>query len=85
MTRWAMYANTPLDSSIKQKLYPTLAEAMDGKSYPEAADILLDFVQSAFVYEFDDNFNVTDHYYLGMSDDELKARMAAVANQGAVK
>lgn len=54
MTRWAMYANTPLDSSIKQKLYPALAEAMDGKSYPEAADILLDFVQSAFVYEFDD-------------------------------
>ena len=27
---------------------------MDGKSYPEAADILLDFVQSAFVYEYDD-------------------------------
>ena len=54
MTRWAMYANTPLDSSIKQKLYPALAEAMDGKSYPEAADILLDFVQSAFVYEYDD-------------------------------
>ena len=40
---------------------------------------------SPLVYEFDDNFNVTDHYYLGMSDDELKARMAAVANQGAVK
>ena len=54
MTRWAMYANTPLDSSIKQKLYPAHAEAMDGKSYPEAADILLDFVQSAFVYEYDD-------------------------------
>lgn len=40
---------------------------------------------SPLVYEFDDNFNVTDHYYLGMSDDELKARMAAVANQGAAK
>lgn len=53
MTRWAMYANTPLDSSVKQKLYPALAEAMDGKSYPEAADILLDFVQTAFVYEYD--------------------------------
>ena len=40
---------------------------------------------SPLVYEFDDNFNVTDHYYLGMSDDELKARMAAVTNQGAAK
>lgn len=40
---------------------------------------------SPLVYEFDDNFNVTDHYYLGMSDDELKVRMAAVANQGAAK
>lgn len=40
---------------------------------------------SPLVYEFDDNFHVTDHYYLGMSDDELKARMAAVANQGAAK
>ena len=54
LTRWAIYANAPLDSSIKQKLYPALAEAMDGKPYPEAADILLDFVQSAFVYEYDD-------------------------------
>ena len=40
---------------------------------------------SPLVYEFDDNFNVTDHYYLGMSDDELKTRMAAVANQGAAR
>jgi 2,3-bisphosphoglycerate-dependent phosphoglycerate mutase len=40
---------------------------------------------SPLVYEFDDNFNVTDHYYLVMNDDELKAKMAAVANQGAAK
>lgn len=54
LTRWAIYANTPLDSTIKEMLYPSLAAAMDGKSYPEAADILLDFVQTAFVYEYDD-------------------------------
>ena len=54
LTRWAIYANTPLDATIKQSLYPALGEAMDGKSYPEAADILLDFVQTAFVYEYDD-------------------------------
>ena len=54
LTRWAIYANTPLDATIKQSLYHALGEAMDGKSYPEAADILLDFVQTAFVYEYDD-------------------------------
>lgn len=36
------------------------------------------------VYEFDDNFNVLDKYYLG-NQDELKAKMEAVANQGKAK
>jgi 2,3-bisphosphoglycerate-dependent phosphoglycerate mutase len=40
---------------------------------------------SPLVYEFDDNFNVTGHYYPGMSEDELKAKMDAVAGQGAAK
>ncbi len=40
---------------------------------------------SPLVYEFDDNFNVVKHYYLGMSEDELKAKMDAVAKQGAAK
>ena len=33
------------------------------------------------VYEFDENFNVKDHYYLG-DQEQLKAAMEAVANQG---
>ena len=33
------------------------------------------------VYEFDENFNVVDHYYLG-DQEQLKAAMEAVANQG---
>ena len=40
---------------------------------------------SPLVYEFDDNFNVVKHYYLGMSEEELKAKMDAVAKQGAAK
>ncbi|MBQ1505173.1 MAG: 2,3-diphosphoglycerate-dependent phosphoglycerate mutase [Erysipelotrichales bacterium] len=36
------------------------------------------------VYEFDDNFNVIRHYYLG-DQDALKAKMEAVANQGKKK
>ncbi len=33
------------------------------------------------VYEFDDNFNAVNHYYLG-DQEALKAKMEAVANQG---
>ncbi|MBR4162295.1 MAG: 2,3-diphosphoglycerate-dependent phosphoglycerate mutase [Solobacterium sp.] len=40
---------------------------------------------SPLVYEFDDDFNVIRHYYLGMSEEELKAKMDAVAKQGAAK
>ena len=36
------------------------------------------------VYEFDDNFNVLNKYYL-LDEAELKARMEAVANQGKAK
>lgn len=36
------------------------------------------------VYEFDDNFKVTNKYYLG-DQDALKAKMEAVANQGKAK
>ena len=36
------------------------------------------------VYEFDDDFNVIRHYYLG-DQDALKAKMEAVANQGKAK
>ncbi|MCR5466402.1 MAG: 2,3-diphosphoglycerate-dependent phosphoglycerate mutase [Lachnospiraceae bacterium] len=36
------------------------------------------------VYEFDDNFKATRHYYLG-DQEALKAKMEAVANQGKAK
>lgn len=36
------------------------------------------------VYEFDENFNVVDHYYLG-DEELLKSKMNAVANQGKAK
>ena len=36
------------------------------------------------VYEFDDDFNAVNHYYLG-DQEALKAKMEAVANQGKAK
>lgn len=54
MTRWAMYANTPLEKTVKNSLYPALKEKVKGKSQLEAIERLLNWVQTAFVYEKDD-------------------------------
>lgn len=54
MTRWAMFAETPMDNSCKEKIYPSLKKSIEGKSELEAVNILLDFVQTAFKYEYDD-------------------------------
>lgn len=53
-TRWSFYANTPMSERVKKQLYPSLQRAIQGKSQHEAANILLNFVQTAFVYEYDD-------------------------------
>lgn len=54
MTRWAMYANTPLDEKVKVVLYPMLKSKIDGLSQLKAVNKLLNWVQTAFVYEYDD-------------------------------
>lgn len=54
MTRWAMYANTPMDESVKRGLYPALKEKVSGLSEKDAMERLLNWVQTAFVYEYDD-------------------------------
>lgn len=53
MTRWAMYANTPLDTKLKNQIYPQLQLHIEGKSQIEAANILLNWVQTGFEYEYD--------------------------------
>jgi hypothetical protein len=53
-TRWAAYANTPLDKSIKNSLYPSLKKTIDGMSERQAVEILLNWVQTAFQYKVDD-------------------------------
>ena len=54
MTRWAMYANTPMQEDVKQQLYPMLKKHIEGKSELEAVGVILDFVQMAFPYAYDD-------------------------------
>ena len=61
-----------------------LVKYFDNMSNDEIIGVNIPTV-SPLVYEFDDNFNVVKHYYLGMSEEELKAKMDAVAKQGAAK
>ena len=53
-TRWAAYANTPVEKSVKDMLYPPLKKTIAGMSEREAVGILLNWVQTAFEYEYDD-------------------------------
>lgn len=54
MTRWAMYANTPLAQATKDKLYPSLRKSIAGCDKRHAAEMLLNWVQTGFEYEYDD-------------------------------
>lgn len=53
-TKWRFYAQTPICHTIKEKLYSVLKTAINGKSEQEAANILINFVQTAFTYGYDD-------------------------------
>lgn len=54
MTRWAMYANTPLATETKSQLYPQLKKLLQPYQQLDAVQRLLNWVQTAFVYEYDD-------------------------------
>lgn len=54
MTRWAFYANTPMEEKTKEALYGCIKPKLEGMNASEAAERLLNFVQTAFVYEYDD-------------------------------
>lgn len=54
MTRWAMYADTPICKETRAELYAQLKRLLSGYSRLEAVERLLNWVQTAFVYEYDD-------------------------------
>lgn len=53
-TRWAAYANTPMEKSIKDMLYPPLKKTISSMNERDAVGILLNWVQTAFEYGYDD-------------------------------
>lgn len=54
MTRWKMYADTPMDESMSQMLYPDIKNKIEGLSDVQAVNQILNWVQTAFQYEYDD-------------------------------
>ena len=60
-----------------------LVKYLDGMSNEDVLNLNIP-TGVPLVYEFDDNMNVIGHHYLG-NQEELKAKMEAVANQGKAK
>ena len=54
MTRWAMYANTPIDENTKQQIYPQMRQVLSNKTELQKVTMLLNWVQTGLVYEYDD-------------------------------
>lgn len=61
MTKWTIYASTPLSESVKKQLYPILKSKIEGKTDVEAANLLIGFVQTAFEYQLDEVVWGKDH------------------------
>jgi hypothetical protein len=51
---WKVYAGVHLSKTVRENTYPTLEYAIKNKSETEAANILINFVQTAFEYKTDD-------------------------------
>ena len=54
LTRWAIYANSPIDQDLSDSIYPQIIDAIQNKTELQAANIILNFIQTAFEYEYDD-------------------------------
>jgi len=53
-SNWDTYSKASLSEELKRDLYPALKAAITGKNEAEAANILINFVQTAFEYQTDD-------------------------------
>ena len=77
MSRWAMYANTPLEKGVKDQLYPPMKAKLKGLSQKEAVQQLLWWMHGAvdtegkikdancFLYNYDENVWGCDRPFFG--------------------
>lgn len=54
LTRWAIYANSPIDQDLSDSIYPQIIDTIKNKTELQAVNIILNFIQTAFEYEYDD-------------------------------
>lgn len=54
MTRWAIYANTPFEQNVIDSFERTLKDCINSLNELESAEIILNWVQTAFPYGYDD-------------------------------
>lgn len=80
MTQWVMYAETPIEQSVRNQLYPQIREKIMGMSELEAVQQLLWWVQTGFKYEYDEvkwggerNFFAEETLYYDVCDCEDRA------------
>jgi len=77
---FSVYACAAMSDEFQETVLPALAEAVAGKTETEAADMLLNFVQTAFEYKTDDEqfgyekpFFIDETFYYPYSDCEDRA------------
>ncbi len=54
VTRWALYANMPMPSYVKEQVYTQLEKSVKGVDQIVAVNRILNWVQTGFAYEYDD-------------------------------
>ena len=65
MTKWAMYANTPLEKGIQSQLYPAMEEKLKGLTQKNAVQQLLWWVQTGLEYGYDEEIWGHDRAFFG--------------------
>lgn len=81
---WLIYAKTPMSEDLKQMILPPLRQMREGKNTVEAANILINFVQTGFKYKTDEcqfgcekPFFADELFYYPYSDCEDRAVLFA--------
>lgn len=55
VSQWMSYAQTPLSVEVREQLYPQMKTILKGKTELEAVAYILNFVQTAFIYKYDED------------------------------
>lgn len=56
MTRWTMYANTPLDKEVQEQIYPYLRDYLKEYTLPERVHMLMHMLQTGLEYGYDEDY-----------------------------